>query len=136
MSEATRREGPAGAYTGPMPPPLPVDAAQAPPPLPPLPDFIVGPPGEPPATGVPRAQVPPPLPAEADVAGQQAVVAQETSQRAMLDYQFPSTRSAGSQWATDDRAYGGCMVYTLLVLSLIGVVLGGVMWLISLFFTG
>jgi hypothetical protein len=53
---------------------------------------------------------------------------------ATLDYQYPGTKPAGSQWATDDQAYGGCMVYALLVLTVIGAVIGGVWWLISLFF--
>ena len=117
-------------YTGAMPPPLPTEQTPAVAPV--LPEFIAdpGPPAEAHAAStapvVPNVQVQYTAPAF-----------EMPSPRVVpIEYQYPGTRPAGSQWATDDQAYGGCMIYALLVLTAIGAVAGAIWWVISLFFTG
>ena len=57
----------------------------------------------------------------------------DPSQPGPLDYQFPQTKPAGSQWWTDDQALGGCLVYALLALTAIGTILGLVWAAVSFF---
>ena len=120
-------------YGGAMPPPLPRGEAPG---VAELPEIIAGAPEAPlpppPEAHAPAARPPPVAPVQYT-----APAFEMPSPRAeTLDYQFPATKRAGSQWATDDQAYGGCMVYALLVLTGIGAVIGLIWWLISLFFTG
>lgn len=118
-------------YSGAVPPPLPGGKAPAVPPA--MSELIAGPPGPPAeAHAVPAAPVVPTAPLHYT-----APAFEMPSPRAVpIDYQFPGTKPPGSQWATDDQAYGGCMISALLVLAFIGAVIGAIWWVISLFVTG
>ena len=42
-----------------------------------------------------------------------------------IGYQTPQPKS---QWATDDSAYATCLVYAAIVLTIIGSVVGAILW--------
>ena len=47
-----------------------------------------------------------------------------------VDYRADGPNSK-SQWWTDDQAYGACLVYGLLGFTLLGGVVGAIVWLLS-----
>jgi hypothetical protein len=51
--------------------------------------------------------------------------------RGRLDYQRPGPAPGGSQWWTDEHAYGAAMVYALLALTVIASLLGVLWWAAS-----
>src|SRR5687768_8323474 len=99
-------------YTGAMPPPLPTEQTPAAAPV--LPEFIAGPADPGPPAAAHAASAAPVVP---NVPVQYTAPVFEMPSPRVVDYQYPETRPAGSQWATDDQAYGGCMIYALLVLT-------------------
>jgi len=42
-----------------------------------------------------------------------------------------SKPASKSQWWTDDQAYGACLVYGLLGLTVLAAVVGGLFWLVT-----
>jgi hypothetical protein len=46
---------------------------------------------------------------------------------APLGYRRPGPQR-NSQWATDDSAFSTCLVYAAIALSILGAIIGGVLW--------